>query len=259
MSDDVVPGPRGTQSFADDPSAAEYIVYDGLTALVAGTVQASDGRYIALEIVGAEVAVKAISAALVMSKRADGSEKVVEKDGVQIRLVERPCRVLTVPLSNGVVSGLMLSVDAVITMPHEQSRHTKKRKKRLSAIYDDRTARRQRERDTGADLGAARGDEDDRTELHFVTVPSAIEPDGVPGGLADTLAATFRLPFRREWLPELVRRGQLAGLITPFASTGSLLGLKLNLVPAAWEGVYRDTVTMLHRQAKRHKRVAEAA
>ena len=259
MSDEVVAGTPSTTSLPNGTPTAEYIVYDGLTTLVAGAVQAPDGRCIALELVGAEVAAKAIAAALVMSKRADGSEKVVEKDGVQIRLVDRPCRMLTIPLSNGVVSVLLLSVDAVITMPHEQTQTAQKRKKRLSAIYDDRTARRQRERDTGAELGAARGDDEDRTELHFVTVPSAIEPDGVPGGLADTLAATFRLPFRREWLPELVRRGQLAGLVTPFTSTGSLLGMRINLIPAAWEGVYRDTVTMLYRQAKRHNRIAETA
>ncbi len=87
-----------------------------------------------------------------------------------------------------------------------------------------------------------------------MTLPHAPEVDGVPGGLADALASTFRLPFRREWLPELVRRGTTAGLIAPFTSKGSLAGMKLNLVPAAWEGVYCDTVSAGYRAVRREAR-----
>ncbi|MGI8545968.1 MAG: hypothetical protein ACR2M1_01335 [Gemmatimonadaceae bacterium] len=238
----------------DSTAPVEYIMYDGLTAIVSGEVQADDGRYIGLEIVGAEVSVKAIAAALVMGKRADGSEKIVEKQGEQVKLVDRVFRMLTVPLSGGVVSLVLISADAVITMPHEQAQATKKRKKRLSATYDDRAARKQRERDDGGELGSARADDEDRTELHFVTLPQAADPDGVPGGLADALASTFRLPFRREWLPDLFRRGTVAGLIAPFTSRGSLLGMRVNLVPTAWEGVYRETVSAAHRVARRDAR-----
>ncbi len=235
----------------DPTKPVEYISYDGLTAIVSGEVMADDGRYIALEIVGAEVSVKAIAAALVMGKRVDGSEKIVEKDTERIKLVDRPFRMLTVPLTGGVVSLVLLSADTVITMPHEQAQQTKKRKKRLSATYDDRKARAERERDDGSELGTARGDDDDRKEMHFVTLPHSPEFDGVPGGLADALASVFRLPFRRDWLPDLVKRGTAAGLIVPFTSSGTLTGMKLNLIPTAWEGVYRDAVSAAHRAKRR--------
>lgn len=252
MSIVATPSASATPVTADPASAApvHYLMYDGLTAIQAGAVAAPDGKYVALEIVGAEVSVKAIAAALVMSKRADGSEKIVEKDGERVQLVPRAFRMHTVPLAGGVVSLVLLSTDAVITMSHEQAQQPKKRKKRLSAIYDDRTSRK-RDRDDGNDLGTARADEDERTELHFITTPQSAEPDGVPGGLADALASTFRLPFRREWLPELVRRGKAASLIVPFASEGSLVGMKLNLMPAAWEAVYAETVSAAHRAARR--------
>lgn len=249
----IVATASATQTATDPASGApvHYLMYDGLTAIQAGAVAAPDGKYVALEIVGAEVSVKAIAAALVMSKRADGSEKIVEKDGERVQLVPRAFRMHTVPLAGGVVSLVLLSADAVITMPHEQAQQPKKRKKRLSAIYDDRASRKKRDRDDGNELGTARADEDERTELHFITTPQSAEPDGVPGGLADALASTFRLPFRREWLPELVRRGKAASLIVPFASEGSLVGMKLNLMPAAWEAVYAETVSAAHRAARR--------
>jgi hypothetical protein len=239
------------------PTSVQYIAYDGLTALVSGDVQADDGRYIALDMVGAEVSCKAIAAALVMGKRIDGSEKIVEIEGDRVKLVDRPFRMLTTPLAGGVVSLVLLSADAVISMPHEQAQQTKKRTKRLSATYDDRAARKEREHQEGAELGSARADDDDRTELHFVTLSNAREPDGVPDGLADALASSFRLPFRREWLPDLVQRGTQAGLLVPFASNGSLTGMKINLVPTAWEGVYGETVSAAHRAAKRQARRVE--
>jgi hypothetical protein len=245
---------QSTVPHLDPASPIEYISYDGLTAIVSGEVMADDGRYIALEIVGAEVSVKAIAAALVMGKRIDGSEKIIEKDTERVTLVDRPFRMLTVPLTGGVVSLVLLSADVVISMPHERAQQTKKRRKRLSATYDDRKSRKEREREDGSELGSARGDEEDRTELHFVSLPHAVESDGVPGGLADALASVFRLPFRREWLPELVRRGKAAGLLSPFTSKGTLDGMKINLVPAAWEGVYRETVSAAHRASRREAR-----
>ena len=82
----------------DPTKSVEYVSYDGLSAIVSGEVIADDGRYIALEIVGAEVSVKAIAAALIIGKRIDGSEKIVEKDTEQIKLVDRPFRMLTVQI-----------------------------------------------------------------------------------------------------------------------------------------------------------------